>query len=464
MYNKDILKKFMRSVLIESLGFIEMNKDSFPLKYDDYVDLNVDYINKKWVTYKKKTVNLNEWLKKVEMLSLPSVKKLVEYLSSAEEHNYNARDEIEPSQKSANIVNFGVIASFWIPLIVSAYINKFGTTFDEPSFDYTFDAWYESFKKPSSNRRILVLRNFVLDGFDTIDLLGYRIRPLKNYEIKYLIGVGGYNQHTQRYPLWDIPDGLKDDLNPAYCVEVPPLVFGMNDENVSTEYIKNRLLGLLLTYKEGMITMETELQYDIMSEFSLNYPGPSLTNYLELHHYFPPPYVLILSDYDKLSKYERLYANVKLDDDKALNLAIRRFLMPIWRFESEDITLDYMIALEALLSNSEQDIRYRISIRLAYLISDSPEQRLQISKIMGRIYNLRSHIVHGNAKNLSEAKRKLGELLQFKPEDDYVADDTLREYVRLTIQEYVIFSSKINCGNRKATFLKNIDQKILGIK
>ena len=172
----------------------------------------------------------------------------------------------------------------------------------------------------------------------------------------------------------------------------------------------------------------------------------------------------MLSDYDKLSKYERLYSNVNLNDDKALNLAIRRFLMPIWRFEAEDIILDYMIALEALLSDSEQDIRYRISIRLAYLISDSPEQRLRISEIMGRIYNLRSHVVHGNAKDLSEAKRKLGKLLQFKPEDDYVADDTLREYVRLTIQEYVIFSSKINCGNCKATFLKNIDQKILGIK
>ena len=50
MHNKDILKKFMRSVLIESLRFIEMNKDSFPLKYDDYVDINVDY-KKKGVGY-----------------------------------------------------------------------------------------------------------------------------------------------------------------------------------------------------------------------------------------------------------------------------------------------------------------------------------------------------------------------------------------------------------------------------
>ena len=112
------------------------------------------------------------------------------------------------------------------------------------------------------------MRNFVLDGFDAIDLLDYRIRPLRNYEIRYLIGLGSYNQHTQRYPLWDIPDGLKGNLNPAYCVEVPPLVFGNNDENVSTEYIKNRLLGLLMTYKEGMVTMETELQYDIMSSAS----------------------------------------------------------------------------------------------------------------------------------------------------------------------------------------------------
>ena len=464
MNNKDILKKFMRSVLIESLAFIEMNKDSFPLKYDDYVDLNVDYKKKEWVTYKKKTMNLNEWQKKEEMLSIDAVKRLVEYLSSAEEHNYNARDEIEPSQKSANIVNFAETASFRILLIVSAYINKFGTTFDESSFDYTFDPWYESFKQPGSNRRILVLRNFVLDGFDTIDLLDYRIRPLNNYEIKYLIGFGSYNQHTQGYHLWNIPDGLKGNLNPAYCVEVPPLVFGNNDENVSTEYIKNRLLGLLMTYKEGMVTMETELQYDIMSEFSINYPGASLTKYSELYYYFQSTYVLMLSDYDKLSKYERLYSNVNLNDDKALNLAIRRFLMPIWRFEAEDIILDYMIALEALLSDSEQDIRYRISIRLAYLISDDPEERLRIAEIMGSIYNLRSHIVHGNAKGLSKAKLKLENLLQSKLEDEYAAEHILKEYVRLTIQGYVIFSSKINRRNCKEAYLENLEQKILGIK
>ena len=132
MHNKDILKKFMRSVLIESLRFIEMNKDSFPLKYDDYVDINVDYKKKEWVTYKKKTMNLNEWQKKEEMLSIDAVKRLVEYLSSAEEHNYNARDEIELSQKYANIVNSAKTESFWILLIMGAYINRFGTTFDEP--------------------------------------------------------------------------------------------------------------------------------------------------------------------------------------------------------------------------------------------------------------------------------------------------------------------------------------------
>ena len=465
MYNKDILKELMRNILIESLGFIEMNKDSFPLKYDDYVDINVDYINKKWVTYKKKTVNLNEWQKKEEMLSLSAMKKLVEYISSVEDYNYNERDETEPSQKPAHIVNFAETALFWILIIVGAYINKFGTTFDEPSFDYTFDPWYESFKQPGSNRRILVLRNFVLDGFDTIDLLGYRIRPLKNYEIKYLIGSGSYNQYTQGHHLWDIPDGLIGDLNPAYCIEVPPLVFGKNDKNASIEYIKNRLLGLLLTYKEGMITMETELQYNIMSEFSTNYSGSSTsTTYLELHHYLPPPYVLMSSDYDKLSKYERLYVNVKQDDDKALNLAIRRFLMPIWRFEAEDIILDYMIALEALLSDSEQDIRYRISIRLAYLISDSPEERLRNSKIMKSIYNLRSNIVHGNAEGLINAKLNLKKLLKPKPEDEYIVEDTLREYVRLAIQGYIISSSEINCGNRKKAFLENLEQKIIGIK
>ena len=465
MYKKDIIKKFMRNILIESLGFIEMYKDSFPPDYDDYIDIKVDHKNKKWSTYARKVVNLRKWQKKNEMLSIPSVKDLVDYLSTAEgEDNQYYRDDIEPFYQSAIEEKLGNIPIYKILPIANAYINKFGTSFKESSFDYIFDAWYESFERPNSYRRIFVLRNLVLDGLDFIDLLGYRIRPLKNYEIKFLIAFGSYNQNATHYNFLNIPVSLTGDLNPEYCVEVPSQVFGETDERKSSEYIKNRLLGLLLTFKLKTVTMETELNYDIMSEFSIDYPGSLLTNYLEPHHYFSTPYVLILSDYDKLSKYERLYANIKLDDDKALNLAIRRFLMPIWRFEAEDIILDYMIALEALLSDSEQDIRYRISIRLAYLISDDPEERLRIAEIMGSIYNFRSHIVHGNAKGLSKAKLKLEKSLQSKLEDEYAAEHILKEYVRLTIQGYVIFSSKINCRNCKEAYLENLEQKILGIK
>ena len=141
MYKKDIIKKFMRNILIESLGFIEMYKDSFPPDYDDYIDIKVDHKNKKWSTYARKVVNLRKWQKKNEMLSIPSVKDLVDYLSTAEgEDNQYYRDDIEPFYQSAIEEKLGNIPIYKILPIANAYINKFGTSFKESSFDYIFDA------------------------------------------------------------------------------------------------------------------------------------------------------------------------------------------------------------------------------------------------------------------------------------------------------------------------------------
>jgi hypothetical protein len=75
------------------------------------------------------------------MLSIPSVKDLVDYLSTAEgEDNQYYRDDIEPFYQSAIEEKLGNIPIYKILPIANAYINKFGTSFKESSFDYIFDA------------------------------------------------------------------------------------------------------------------------------------------------------------------------------------------------------------------------------------------------------------------------------------------------------------------------------------
>jgi hypothetical protein len=57
-----------------------------------------------------------------------------------------------------------------------------------------------------------------------------------------------------------------------------------------------------------------------------------------------------------------------------------------------------MIALEALLIKEGDKIRGRLATRVAALIAENEEQRALISQRMRKLYNLRSHIVHGRGK------------------------------------------------------------------
>lgn len=151
-----------------------------------------------------------------------------------------------------------------------------------------------------------------------------------------------------------------------------------------------------------------------------------------------------MHDYYKLREYEKNYGKIDLDKAKTLGLANRRFLNANWRFNWEDILIDYMIALEALLSNTGQDINYRISLAVAVLLNEEPSDRQKTFELMEGFYDLRSKIVYGSAEKVDKARVNLKQCL---PEDDSLPEDTLREYVRKIIQRYVFFVFR--CSFRK---------------
>jgi hypothetical protein len=85
-----------------------------------------------------------------------------------------------------------------------------------------------------------------------------------------------------------------------------------------------------------------------------------------------------------------------LGNTSRLKLALKRWDSVSERFDQFDKFIDYWIALESLFSISNSEISYRVSLRIAAMVGDTPEERVQLFKDMKASYRLRSQIVHGD--------------------------------------------------------------------
>ncbi|HAZ07359.1 MAG TPA: hypothetical protein DCZ01_02300 [Elusimicrobia bacterium] len=82
-------------------------------------------------------------------------------------------------------------------------------------------------------------------------------------------------------------------------------------------------------------------------------------------------------------------------DDRRLSLAIKRFNGYYDRETPEDGIIDTFIGFEALLTENNHEITYRLSLRAANLIGETPQEREAIFNDVKAGYKLRSLIVHG---------------------------------------------------------------------
>jgi hypothetical protein len=81
----------------------------------------------------------------------------------------------------------------------------------------------------------------------------------------------------------------------------------------------------------------------------------------------------------------------------ALRLGLDRFNSSYERTQPEDRLIDYWIALEALALRQEDELSYRVSLRLAYYLGTDPDERETIFAQLRSSYDARSRIVHGTA-------------------------------------------------------------------
>jgi hypothetical protein len=97
----------------------------------------------------------------------------------------------------------------------------------------------------------------------------------------------------------------------------------------------------------------------------------------------------------------------------------------------EDILLDAVIGLEILLSDTGQDLKYKLAMRMADLSTFCGSEVEEATAVFTRVkdlYNHRSDIVHGNVPSL----RKRGTKSEKRPPDESDAD-AARRYLGLAI-------------------------------
>jgi len=122
-----------------------------------------------------------------------------------------------------------------------------------------------------------------------------------------------------------------------------------------------------------------------------------------------------------------------------IDIALRRFHSS-YHGRFEDRVIDQMIAFESLYLGYDPELKYRLALRVAFLLGKDNEEREYIFSNMRKAYDLRSDIVHGNRQV------EISELSSTVPKTE--------DYLRQSIRRFLLLLSP---GNS----LKEIREKLL---
>jgi len=126
----------------------------------------------------------------------------------------------------------------------------------------------------------------------------------------------------------------------------------------------------------------------------------------------------------------------KIQDSGRVMFAIKRYGYGRAARIIEDKAVDFVMALEALLTNSDKEIADKLSLRTAVLNRKEPSESLKIRNFMKKAYNVRSKIVHGDHGNLAKAINSIEDLNRQWPEQlEEITRDSIVHVVNLLTVE-----------------------------
>ena len=122
-------------------------------------------------------------------------------------------------------------------------------------------------------------------------------------------------------------------------------------------------------------------------------------------------------EYDEIKKiwtlfHESVFDCLSSKEGDYLSLSIDRFFRGFYESNPFDKLIDYMIAFEALFTESKGGAGNQISRRCAHLIGKNKKERLEVFENLRKSYQIRSDFVHGDViKN--PTLRTLPKLLEY---------------------------------------------------
>ena len=108
---------------------------------------------------------------------------------------------------------------------------------------------------------------------------------------------------------------------------------------------------------------------------------------------------------EQLGEIKKEYPRLRKSKDEKLEVAKLRFADSYRRDNATDQALDLVIALDSLLSEGADSIRYKVALRTAMLLETEGVEREKTFNRIYAAYGHRNTVVHGNAKKRIDARK-----------------------------------------------------------
>lgn len=148
------------------------------------------------------------------------------------------------------------------------------------------------------------------------------------------------------------------------------------------------------------------------------------------------PYKLTGSKLDDFGAFFEWLYSLDTEHWRRIRTALRRFNLGCERPIFEDRLIDFVIALEALLLDSQGELSYRIALRGAALLGDAPTEREDYFIRLRKLYELRSRIVHGDP--VESVLKKISDLTD---PGQYLI--LVEEYIRKSITRFLALAQEL---------------------
>ena len=164
-------------------------------------------------------------------------------------------------------------------------------------------------------------------------------------------------------------------------------------------------------------------------------------HYVHYSRVATPPYYLGESEEEDFKKFWREFGSIDMS-----NFAVYRFHLAEIRPYLRDRFTDFVESLEYVLvpDSGEGEIAYKFRIRGALILSP-PDNREAVYNNLKDAYDLRSAIVHGNAKREDELMRK-------RTWEEWI--DLVRDYSRQVLVQFFRAGCLGDPGKRRALLLQ----------